>query len=299
MTNRVIPSPNGLVDDITGEFKGVRTADRDYLLPNYALDASDVTGLVGPGGTVIAIGSTAALNLRSAVPGRQYATSGVPKDVSGVGNDLVVKAGITDAQLWANAGYFSAIAASDGYPYLPNAAFPFTMGTDSILMGVLVNDAVPGGQTSMLGCANTTTRPGFYWAARPTTGAGRVVVTTTGTGAASVQGADTACAFYDSTPHHLVIGIDGPTRSVFVWRDGLLVQTQLNLFPTGAGLCSSNFAFGTNQDTGVAGTSVAAKFAGFQLMRFLGAGLPTNVGLLVQRMAASPYNPIRSADVVA
>lgn len=250
---------------------------------------NDITGKIENSPAVSAVKSS----LITCINGNQFQYSGVPKDTSGNGNDLIVKAGITEAQLYANAGYFSAIAGSDGYPYLNNSKFAFTMGQDSILVGVIVNDAVPAANESRFGCANTTTRPGFYWSARMTSGAGRVVLTTTGTGGASYQGADTACAFYDGTPHHLIIGIDGPSRSVFVWRDGVLVQSQLNLFPNGGGLCTSNFSFGTNQDTGGASVSVACKHAGFQVLRWLNQGLPTDVNLIAQTMAAMPRNPVR------
>jgi lysophospholipase L1-like esterase len=50
MTNRVIPGPQGLINDTTGEFRGVRTGDVDYLLPVFARDpvTKEITAMAGP-----------------------------------------------------------------------------------------------------------------------------------------------------------------------------------------------------------------------------------------------------------
>ena len=40
MTLKIIQSPLGLIDDVTGAFRGVRTADVDYLLPIFTTDSS-------------------------------------------------------------------------------------------------------------------------------------------------------------------------------------------------------------------------------------------------------------------
>lgn len=60
MTNRVIPSPNGLIDEATGAFRGVRTGDIDYLLPVFARNpvTNEVTGFAGPDGVTTPFATT-------------------------------------------------------------------------------------------------------------------------------------------------------------------------------------------------------------------------------------------------
>lgn len=216
--------------------------------------------------------------------------SGNPKDQGLYGNNLVQKSGLSDAAMWATPGYISTVAGADGYVYLDPAAVALTLGVDSFAFGVGVNDVAPGADQSFMGFGNANTRAGLYIIRRPSGGI-RLAINPIAGGAAFVFCPEATEKFFDGTPHHIGVCCDGPTRSFFQYFDGVVVRSDLNVFQGGGAPTTSGFALGTNQDTGAAGTSVAAKFANFKFHKWMGQGLPHNIHQIMVRMATMGAQP--------
>lgn len=223
------------------------------------------------------------------IPGRQFVTSGVPKDISNNAADGVLGSALTDANLWSSSGYMTTAALANGTVQIPLVKTKFDLATESVLFSVLLKKAAPAASDVTFGNADTTTAQGFYLSCRASTGKVRPIFNAS-SGVVSVL-ADSTAVFCDGTDHVLAFAFDAVTKQAFLWRDGCLS----NNYATGVtGSTVPTFPFFLGGGVSLAG--VAAQFAGVHLLKFTG-GLPMNINQLVARLAARPFDYITDMDV--
>lgn len=302
MTVKMLTAWNGYPKDYIG---AVISAPEEARLvsigfASYDLDGVDndgvrvpVTSTVNPltGGIELSVdlGAPSGYYL-SFIPGKQFVTSGVPKDLSGKGANAVLGSALTDAALWANNGYMTTAAGANLAMYVPTASSAFNLATESVIFSALMNKAAPGVSENTFGNGNAATKEGFYLSVRATTGAIRPVF---GTSAGYITGLpDSVAAFADGTDHVVTFAYDAQTKVAYLYRDGALMNTYATGI-TGTTTPASPFAIGGTE--GLIG--VAAKSSGVHLLKMTG-GLPPNIHQIASRLAASPHAFLRSIDII-
>ena len=257
--------------------------------PLVTAQTNALTGRISLSAGGSMINNAPSKNYLAFIPGRQFVTSGVPKDFSSNACDGVLGSALTDANLWATSGYMTTAVLLNGGVSLPLAKSTFNLGTESILFSVLLKKAAPVASDATFGNADTTTVQGFYLSCRVTSGKVRPVFNTSG-GVVSAL-ADSAAVFCDGTDHVLTCAFDSVTKQAFLWRDGCLSDTYTTGV-TGTSTPTIPFYLGSN----ISLTAVAAQFSGVHLMKFTG-GLPTNINHMVARLAAKPHDFLSDMDV--
>ena len=231
------------------------------------------------------------------IPGQQFIGSGVAKDKSGNSADATQMASLTDAATWANPGYFTTGAGANLGLSIPAAKVQFDLATQSVIFSIRLKKVGPVGAESVFGCADTITAQGFYISMRAASSSVSKVRPILNTSGGVVSGlADSLATFGEAaaTDHVLTLAIDGVTKSVFLWCDGTLSNTYTSAF-TGGTTVENRFAFGLS--IGSSGTTFAAQFSGAHLLVMAG-GLPTNMALVAQKLAANPHAFLTDSDLV-
>lgn len=225
------------------------------------------------------------------IPGQQFVTSGSAKDKSGQGADAAINGAYTDAAAWANTGYITTGAGANLSLAIANAKAQFNLASESVIFSAVVNKAAPAATEVIFGNADTGTVRGFYLTAR-SNGTVRIALTTD-TGAQLIA-TDSAAILFDGTDHVLTVAIDGPSKAVYFYRDGALLNTFTSAFTGGTPSSGSGagFVIGASQP----GVSIALKTNGLHLLKFAG-GLPVNLGLLAQKLAGAPRVHLTDADI--
>lgn len=228
------------------------------------------------------------------LPMQQAPTSGNPVDVSGSRAQCLILPEYTDAAAWANKGYFTTGTTLGYSASMPNKYFRWEMDQDSVIVSAVVNLATPVSNVSLFGFCNTSTRYGFYVQARSGTGKVRLYPNTTGGYVANLP--DSPAVFCDGTDHRLTVMIHGPSRSMFLFCDGVLTDQYIGCF-VGGGTVTANLALGGTTDTGAAFTPCGVKLRGVQMYRYTGSGLPINASEIARYIHQNPYNPVPSVMV--
>lgn len=197
----------------------------------------------------------------------------LPVDYSG--NSTAITFGGNTTTPWANAGYFTSVAAvaQNTALVVPASAVALSLLTDSFLMAFTLNKATPAGVETLCGCTDLSTQPGFnininasgYVGPRLRVN-GATVATTYGTHAAA-----------DGADHRVMLTWDAPTKTMTAYVDGVssVVQTAGTVLSTD--VVATALALGR----ATTGDSVAGKFAGFLFCTFAASGLPLNMSELV------------------
>lgn len=233
------------------------------------------------------------------IPGQQFIGSGTAvKDKSTNAADAAFLASLTEANAWANPGYFTSGAGVNLGFTIPAAKVQFDLATQSVIFSVRIKKAGPVGAEAFVGCGDASTNQGFYLSMRAASGSVskvRPVLCTTG---GVVSGlADSTATFGEATAtdHVLTLAIDGITKSVFLYCDGTLSNTYPSAF-TGGTAVTVPFGFGFN--TGTSGvTTVACQFSGAHLL-VMNGGLPLNMGIIAQKLSATPHLYLTDSDLV-
>lgn len=252
--------------------------------------------LVGPDGVKNAMFQPSRL-YKFFIPGQQFIGSGDAKDKSGNSADAVRMASLTDAAAWANPGYFTTGAGANLGISVPSAKVQFNLETQSVIFSCRVKKAAPVGAESIFGCGDGASAQGFYISMRAASGSVskvRPILNTTG---GVVSGlADSLATFGEAaaTDHVLTLAIDGITKGVFLYCDGTLSNSYPAAF-TGGTTVANNFAFGIN--AGGTGTTFSGQFSGAHLLAMTG-GLPTNISVVAQKLAAAPHMYLTDSDLV-
>ncbi len=250
--------------------------------------------VVGPNGSPVSGGlgsrATPSAAYLFMLPGKQFATSGAPKDVSNNLNDAAFGVNLSDASCWANAGYITTTAGTQTGITIPPAKTQFDLGSQSVLFSARINIASPAGNQAMFGPADASASQGFYISVRAG-GKIRPVINTSG---GAVTGlADSAATFADGTDHVMTVAIDAVTKQVFVFYDGCLSNVYAANF-SGTSAAVALFAIGASSG---GGTAYNGKYSGLHLLRFNG-GLPLNLAKLAVRLAALPHDFLCDSDLV-
>ena len=237
--------------------------------------------------------------IRWCCPGKD--TSGtVFKDVSGRGNDATIEA--SNGTPFAVDNRISTVAhASAGGVVQSLAATLCDFTADSIIMAVEFARADPAASEAIMafGAASGAGFPGFYFSHRSSAaGVGRVIANR-GNGTL-VSGADTTVKFSNAggtRPTHAVMAYDAPTRSMYLYRDGVLAAANAAAL-SGANDWTINApTIGARiGGSGGASQTYAGSWRGWQAYVFSGRGLPLNIGRIAALLAESPCTPLRDYE---
>ena len=233
------------------------------------------------------------------IPGQQFIGSGnAAKDKGGNSADATFLASLTEANAWANPGYFTSGAGVNLGFTIPAAKVQFDLATQSVIFSLRLKKAATVGAESFVGCGDASTIQGFYLSMRAASGGVSKVRPVLCTSGGVVTGlADSTATFGEAsaTDHVLTLAIDGVTKSVFLYCDGTLSNTYPSAF-TGGTTLSVPFGFGFN--TGTSGvTTVACQFSGAHML-VMNGGLPLNMGIIAQKLAATPHLYLTDSDLV-
>ena len=232
------------------------------------------------------------------IPGQQFIGSGNAKDKTSNGADASLMASLTDAAAWANPGYITTSAGVNLGLNIPVAKFQFDLATQSVIFSCRLKKAGPVGAEAFMGCGDASTSQGFYLSMRAASGSVskvRPILNTTG---GLVSGlADSTATFGEAaaTDHVLTLAIDAVTKSVYLYCDGTLSNSYASAYTGGTTITT---LFGIGGQFGNAGaTMVAGQWSGIHFLSWTG-GLPLNIGLIAQKLAATPHMYLTDSDLV-
>lgn len=231
------------------------------------------------------------------IPGQQFIGSGAAKDKSGNAADASFMASLTDAAAWANPGYFTTGAGANLGLSIPASKVQFDLATQSVIFSIRVKKAGPVGAESLFGCADTVTAQGFYISMRAASGSVSKVRPVLNTSGGVVSGlADSLATFGEAaaTDHIITLAIDAVTKGVYLYCDGTLSNSYPAAY-TGGTTVANPFAFGLS--LGSSGTTFAGQFSGAHFLVMTG-GLPLNMGIVAQKLAATPHLYLTDSDLV-
>jgi hypothetical protein len=238
--------------------------------------------------------------VRWCVPGKD--TSGtVFKDVSGRGYDATIEASNTTP--FATDNRISTVAhASAGGVGVPLAATLCDLATDSFVMAFALTNEDPAASeiiASFGAGPSGINSPGLYVSHRSSAAGVVRVVFNKGNGTV-VSGSDTTVKISNAggtRETHVLVAYDAPTKSAYVYRDGVVAVVDAALM-SGANAFTStviNLAARLGGVGGVQGT-VAGIYRGWQGYVFTGKGLPLNIGRVAAILAESPSIPLSDSS---
>lgn len=231
--------------------------------------------------------------LRWCIPGRD--TSGTLfKDVSGHGNDATIEASNTGAfSVDSRMGTIAHATAGGAIQTL--AASLLDLATDSIITAVSMTRADPAANANVFSWgANPSTAPGFYLSHRLSAAGVCRIITQRGD-TTSVSGSDSTVKFSNvggTEERHALMAYDAPSRSFYLYRDGVLVASNVALM-TGSNAWASTAITQPARLGGQAGGSTfVGTYRGWQGYVFGARGLPLNIGRIAAMMAEAPSVPL-------
>lgn len=223
--------------------------------------ATGPTGPAGPTGTAIAH----PYYYFHGFAGKQIAGDSVFFDIA-AGNHGVRGADLSDAQMFANAGYVTTNAPSSPYDIairMPNLNFDYAAGEKLFVYwrgiaagnGIAAESAIMGD-----GWGTSTAGSGQRGVQIRTTILGKVYLVLYGA-TGGVGSGSTTVAFDGSTPHDFAFVIDGENKKYGMWVDGVFEPGWANTYQT----FSAGTAFDTkNSNTFNLGAAIAAPGAATQ-----------------------------------
>jgi hypothetical protein len=232
------------------------------------------------------------------IPGQQYSGSGSAKDKSGNSGDANKLVSLTDAVAWGNPGYMTTGGGVNLGFQIPYSKFQFDLSTQSVIFSCRMKVAAPVGSQAILGCCDASTIQGFYLSLRAAVGGVSKIrpVINTSAGLFSTL-ADSNATFGETsaTDHVVTLCLDAVTKSCFLYCDGTLSNVYQNAF---SGSTTTSVPFGIGFNLGTSGvTTYAGQFSGMHMLTMAG-GLPINIGLISQKLAATPHMWLTDQDMV-
>jgi hypothetical protein len=217
-------------------------------------------------------------------------------DQSGNGADGRYNSAVPESSLWANSGY-ATLGGTANYNFQVDlAASNFDLASQSVIVYGVMNMAIPATSTNIVGNGSSLGGgyQGVFLSARSGLGKLRPIIVHSAGTLNTLQ--DSTRVFCDGTDHAFFVAIDGQTKCVIIYCDGLLSDFCSNLGFGGTPAISQNWFIGTDVYQGV--TNAAVKLKSHGLMRFSG-GLPSNLSQMARRHAARPAEPFTDAEVGA
>jgi hypothetical protein len=264
--------------------------------------SADGLGLTRTQGSNIPLGNQPFAGYIAMIPGVQSVNTGSAKSLAGnplaeaYPSALTGRGTLTDAQMWANAGYMSTVNVAGGCFEIPLSAYaPNLKAGGGQLIAFVVNAAAPASTTRLISQSNGATgAQGFDISALTT---GKLSVATISAAGTSSIGSGTG-TFCDSTDHYGMFYIH-PSGYACLWLDGE-IDTIFSInpnFPLGITTPTAPLTFGAialvGNNTGVA---MAAKFKGIHLISF--GTMPLNLNQIAKKLRAEPMTPLRNSDVI-
>lgn len=259
-------------------------------------------GLLPRAASVPALENFAADNgntyIRWCIPGRD--PSGTEfRDISGRGNHAAIEANNT-GPFAVDSRISTVVHASAGGVVLPQVATQCDLSTDSVVMSFAMTRANPAANDILASFgASAANNPGIYFSHRQTVaGVGRVVANR-GAAGQLVSGADSAVAFSNAggtVERHVTMAYDAPTRSLYLWRDGVVVATNVGALAGAADWIIPVVNAGARLGAQLGGATVAGVFRGWQGYVFAGRGLPLNINRVAAVLAEAPSVPLRNEE---
>ena len=268
-------------------------------------ESPPLVGVTNSAGTIIGIDSGSVNGLfqptskyKFFIPAQQFIGSGSAKDKTSNGADASLMASLTDAAAWANPGYVTTGAGVNLGLNIPINKFQFDLATQSVLLSFRIKKAAPVGNESIIGCGDTSTAQGFYLSMRAASGSVSKIRPVLNTSGGVVSGlADSTATFGEAsaTDHVVTLAIDAVTKGVFLYCDGTLSNSYAAVYTGGTTVTT---LFGIGGQFGNAGaTMVAGQFSGIHFLSWTG-GLPLNMGIIAQKLAATPHLYLTDSDLV-
>ncbi len=232
------------------------------------------------------------------VPCRQAAGTGSAKGlIKGVLSEIYHSSAtgrgtLTDAQMWANAGYITTVAGAGGQAEFPVGAVPIRFDQAGYLIGIGIKASAPGAVSAFFGQGNSSA--GLQGLSLRADTAGKIqllVVTSAGT----FNVGTTNGVYFDGADHHLALFVH-PSGYVAFFRDGEIdtTFTSNNAYPIGSINETSPLTIGGAVANN--GTAIAGQWRGVHVIRF--DELPLNLGAIARKMASAVYDPIGQSDIV-
>lgn len=240
------------------------------------------------------------------IPGAQAVTSGSAKTIAGsptaevYPSALTGRGTLTDAQMWANPGYISTLAAIGGQAEMPLGAYaPNLASGQGQLLAFIVNAAPPTATAGLITQSDGVTGlQGFSLRGLPT---GKLNLTHQSSAGSVAPVAATVGTFLDSTDRAGMLFIH-PSGYLAIWFEGELdtvVAVNPANFPLGLTNPTAPLTLGAIAS--VAGNPIltacmAAKFRGVHLISF--NEFPLNLNQIAKKLKSDPMTPLRNSDVV-
>lgn len=223
-------------------------------------------------------------------PCNQAVGTGTPIDVSGAGGTLFPGSGLTDAQMWANAGYVSTRAAANAFLAYSRQAFRRLWTTNnSFACHFTMKASAPASSQGIMGQGTTVgTITGWRLVGLQTSGDVRMDVYGKDNSAVYL----TSSAKMDGADHHFFITGDGPNRVMTMAVDGTYVIPTVSNFDNVGDISSNESDFGLGIAAPVSGsTSALIQISGIGLLVFDGP-LPDQIGRMAAFTNANRLTPI-------
>lgn len=185
------------------------------------------------------------------------------------------------------------VPVNGGGLYIPLNKSNFNLASESVVFAAQLVFDNPSGAVSVFG-NGAVAADGFYLSARPG-GFFKPVLRIGGVQAALADGTTVFC---DGTPHNVIMATDCITGEVKVFRDGALCHAYAaNSFSrAAASVPTSTFTIGGQ--TGASAPAYGGQYAGVQLYRKAGVGLPSNLALLAAKLAANPTGFLEQGSIL-
>lgn len=299
MGNAILGESADMFDPITGAWQGVvDRRGRETYVPSYSVDplTGGSVGLQGPDGVNKIFQPSS--KYKFFIPAQQFIGSGAAKDKTSNGADASLMASLADAAAWANPGYVTTSAGANLGLSIPVNKFRFDLAAQSVLFSCRIKKVGPAGNESFIGCGDTSSSQGFYLSMRAAVGGVSKVRPVLNTSGGVVSGlADSAATFGEAsaTDHVITLAIDAVTKGVFLYCDGTLSNSYAAAY-TGGTTVSTLFGIG-GQFGNAGATMVAGQFSGIHFLSWTG-GLPLNIGVVAQKLAANPHMYLTDSDLV-
>lgn len=236
---------------------------------------------------------------RYMLPCKQHTNTYSAKDVSGNAADGMLNIALPDASAWANDGYLSTVATAGGGVTVPNAKVQFDLATDSVIIALCVNVAIPSATLQLFNVG---------YAAGTQQGIGLVLLTTGQlrpqflTSGGNVSGLPNSNAiFATSVDNFVMLAVSGPKKGAWLFKNGVLSNAYLNVFSGGTPAMTGASGIG-DANIGMAqyasGLSSVTKTYGHHFLVFKNSDLPRNLVGIAQKLASSnALRPILNKDV--
>lgn len=236
--------------------------------------------------------------IRWCIPGRDVAGTTF-KDVSGAGNDGLIDAN-NSTPFAIDSRISTVVHASAGGVSLAVGAGDMNFVTDSAILAFAMTNEDPAGSEVVASWgAGTGNFPGFYFSHRSSVaGVGRVICNR-GNGTL-ISATDSTVKFSNAggtRETHVLIGLDGPTGSIYLYRDGVLAASNVGLMTGANSFTAVRPLLGPRLGgNGGSSSTVAGVFRGWQGYVFPSSGLPLNLGRIAAMLTEGPSVPLRDHE---